>query len=180
MHPQLDGLERGERFMRLLLENQQRIYGLILSLVPNWADADDLMQETTSILWRKFDEFEEGTNFAAWALKVARFQVLNYRKKQRRAKARLSEELYEQIADRALEREPRELVNRREALSGCMEKLKEQDRELIQLRYEPGTSVKDVAEEVDRSIDAVYKALNRIHGQLLECIRLRQKREEMA
>ncbi len=59
-------LQRGERFMRLLLANQQRIYGLILALVPNWNDADDIMQETSAVMWAKFDDYEAGTDFAAW------------------------------------------------------------------------------------------------------------------
>ena len=60
----------GEEFTRLLLENQKRIWGLVLSLVPRGSDADDVMQETCAVLWRKFDQFEAGTNFGAWALRI--------------------------------------------------------------------------------------------------------------
>ena len=76
-----DEFDRGERFMRHLMGNEHRIYGFILSLVHNWSDADDLLQDVTAIMWRKFDLYEPGTNFCAWALKIARFEVLNFRKK---------------------------------------------------------------------------------------------------
>lgn len=169
-------LERGEAFMRLLLSHQQRIYGLILALVPNWTDADDIMQETTAVLWRKFDEFERGTNFSAWALKIARLQVLAFRKRERRNAARLSDELMDQVAERMVARADRPDV-RRDALEACLRSLPEGDRYLIELRYEPDASVSQVAETVSRSVDAVYKALNRIHGQLLLCVRSKLSHE---
>ena len=39
----------GESFTRLLLQNQRRIAGLIHSLVPRGADADDVMQEACAV-----------------------------------------------------------------------------------------------------------------------------------
>jgi DNA-directed RNA polymerase specialized sigma24 family protein len=42
-------LESGEQFTRLLLQNQKRIWGLILSLVPNGTEADDILQETCAV-----------------------------------------------------------------------------------------------------------------------------------
>jgi RNA polymerase sigma-70 factor (ECF subfamily) len=161
---------RDAEFMRLFLRHERRIYGLIFSLVPDWADADDLMQEVSTVIWRKFHEFEPGTNFSAWALKIARFQVLAYRKKQRVNRARLSDVTVEQIADRFCARTPESVDARRQALKRCIDKLNEQDRQLIQLKYNPGSSTESVAEAVGRSVHAVYKALNRVHGQLLDCI----------
>ncbi len=152
------------------MSNEHRIYGFILALVRDWADADDLMQETTAVLWRKFDTFEEGTNFVAWALKTARFQVMNHQKQRRVRRARLSDRNLEAIADRLASAQDRP-GPRREALDGCLNQLSEHERELIRLRYEPGLTTNDVADQVGRSIHAVYKALNRIHARLLECVR---------
>ncbi|WP_414660671.1 sigma-70 family RNA polymerase sigma factor [Horticoccus sp. 23ND18S-11] len=88
----------GEAFTRLLLQHQKRIAGLIFSLVPRGADADDAMQETCAVLWRKFGEFEPGTDFRAWALRIARFQMLNHYRRRQRAQARLSDETIEALA----------------------------------------------------------------------------------
>ncbi len=46
-------------FLSLLMANQRRINSYILSVVPNFSDADDIMQETISVMWRKFDRFEK-------------------------------------------------------------------------------------------------------------------------
>jgi RNA polymerase sigma-70 factor (ECF subfamily) len=56
----------GREFIRLLTANQSRIYAYIVSLVPNFNDADDIMQETTTMMWERKEDFESGTDFVAW------------------------------------------------------------------------------------------------------------------
>ena len=60
--PRID-LAREHRFLQLFLAHERRIYSYILALVPVWADADDLLQQTSVVLWQKLDQFEPGTNF---------------------------------------------------------------------------------------------------------------------
>jgi RNA polymerase sigma-70 factor (ECF subfamily) len=163
--------ERQTRFLPLFLAHERRIHGFILTLVPSWSDADDLLQETSAVMWRKLDEFENGTDFAAWALTIARYQVLNYRKKQRRDRVVFSDETVEALADQMASMSPRHGEDSPDALEQCLAKLRSGDGDLIRWRYQPGATTQEVAERADRSIRAVYKALNRIHGQLLHCIR---------
>ena len=59
--PQTDQYDFG----RLFVQYQPRIYGYIRSLVADRSDAEDMLQETASVLWQKFDEFTPGTNFLA-------------------------------------------------------------------------------------------------------------------
>jgi len=93
---------QGKLFMRLFMANQRNIYAFILSLVPNWADADDLMQETATVMWTKFGEFELGTNFLSWGMKVAYFEVLKFRKQRQRNRLQFTNELLETIAQDAV------------------------------------------------------------------------------
>jgi len=164
-----DDLARGERFTRLLLKHQQRLLGFIVTLVPDWNDADDILQETASVMWRRFDEFDEGTNFGAWAMTIARYQVLDHRKRFARRRRGFSDESVELLAD-DLEADAEAEDARHEALQHCLTKLTPRDRELIDLRYEQGATAQVVADRVGRSADAVYKALRRIHAALLDCI----------
>jgi RNA polymerase sigma-70 factor (ECF subfamily) len=162
--------EREERFVQLFLANERRIYAFILSLVPVWSDADDLLQETSAVLWSKLDEFRPGTDFAAWALQIARFEVFNYRKRKNRDRGMFRDETEHLLADQATARDLAS-DDRRDQLEVCLAKLNDRDRELIRLRYQPGATTQEVAERAGRSLKAVYKALNRIHEKLLECIR---------
>ena len=68
-------------FVSLLTGHQRKLYSFILSLLRNPSDADDVLQETNLVLWQKCNEFEPGTNFGAWAFRVAQFQVMAHRKK---------------------------------------------------------------------------------------------------
>jgi RNA polymerase sigma-70 factor (ECF subfamily) len=163
-------IDRGSRFVRLFLENQRRIYGLILALVPQGPDADDILQETCAVLWQKFDEFDPGTNFAAWSLRIARYQVMAYYTTRRRQKARLCDETLEAVVDRMSARPEREDA-RSAALDGCLGDLPEPERRIIDLRYRAGASVEELARRSGKTVEAAYKALHRAHERLLQCMR---------
>ena len=77
--PPSDPAARVDEFMRLYTQHQRRLYVYLLSLVHNAADADELLQESSYILWKKFDQFEPESNFGSWACRVAYFEVLKYR-----------------------------------------------------------------------------------------------------
>jgi DNA-directed RNA polymerase specialized sigma24 family protein len=63
-----------------------------------------------------------------------------------------------------------ELDERHEALAGCLKKLAARDRELVLTRYEPGSGVAEAARRSGRSMDAAYKALNRLRKLLHDCV----------
>lgn len=159
----------GEAFTGLLLQNQRRIVGLIFSLVPNGPDADDVMQETCAVLWRKFGEFQPGTDFGAWALRSARFQVMSYYKRRRRTQARLSDETIEQLAETFADSRWAD-SERVEALRTCVGQLRERDFDLVQRRYTAGETVDEIAGHRGGTVHAVYKTLARLHVRLLACV----------
>lgn len=53
--------EQMQVFVKLLTIHQARIRGYILSLVPNFNDAEDIMQETSRTMWDQFSDFEPGS-----------------------------------------------------------------------------------------------------------------------
>ncbi len=161
--------ERNDQIVQLLTSVQQQLTRYVRTLVPNRADAEEVLQETNLFVWRHAGEYELGTNFAAWACKIAHYQVLSYRKRQARSRLRFSDALVEQLAQTTA-RNPAARPDDVEAFELCVAKLSEQDRELIVLRYEPGATVQSVAEKVGRLTKAVYNALGRIRTWLLECM----------
>jgi RNA polymerase sigma-70 factor (ECF subfamily) len=157
-------------FMSLFLEHQRRIHGYLVVLLSGHQDADDLLQETAAVLWRRFHEFEPGTNFFAWACKTANLVVLGYRRRKGREAAMLDDTILEKIAACAIN-EDTLLVHRLAALEVCLEKLVPNDRLLIDRCYLANAKAKDVAVELGRPETSVYKSLGRIRRALLECIR---------
>jgi RNA polymerase sigma-70 factor, ECF subfamily len=166
----------GEEFTRLLIGHQKRIHGLILALVPNAADAADLLQETCVVLWRKFNEFEPGTDFGAWSLRVARYQVMAYYNRQQRARARFSDETIERLEAQLAQPQWGSSVAA-EALAHCLGKLKPRELALIRQRYDGNASVAQMAQSTGATIHAIYKTLNRIHLALWHCTRLQLRKE---
>jgi RNA polymerase sigma-70 factor (ECF subfamily) len=132
-------------------------------------EAEDVVQETKVVLWEKFDEFEPGTNFPAWAAQVARYEALKARQKRSRD-AKLFSDTFLEGLSREMERASDLLERRREALKQCLDKLPEPDRDLVRLRYEQEMSSRELAERNGRSERGTRKALHRVRTALMMCV----------
>jgi RNA polymerase sigma-70 factor, ECF subfamily len=159
----------GDEFVRLFSRVEPRLHAYILTMVPNWADAADIFRETSSVLWRKFDGFEPGTNFFAWACQIARLEVATFRKRSRRQELLFSDEFVAAVAD-TTEELSAALEARQGFLVDCLQRLRPADRELLRLRYHDESTIGKVARHTGRNVEAVYKALQRIRRQLFECV----------
>ena len=156
-------------FVSLWTASSRQVYSFILSLLPHWADADEAFQETSRVLWEKFGEFEPGTDFTSWACRTAYYKVLDVRAHRQRGPLAFSDAFVAAVEEEAAA-EQEAISPRHAAMLDCMEKLSESDRQLIYLRYREGATTADSAKKLGRSIDAVYKALNRVHQALFHCI----------
>src|SRR5262249_57147268 len=94
---------RGRLFLRLFLQNERRLYGYILTLLPNRADADDVLQEASLVMWDKFDDEHPPADFTAWGCRIAYFKVLDFRKKRQRGRVLFSQALLDRLAETAAE-----------------------------------------------------------------------------
>jgi len=162
-------LDRNKQLMRLMTQHQRRIFGYIYTLVPDRHNAEDILQETSVVVCEKFEQFQPGTDFVAWACQVAYWEVRRARQKFARAKVIFDQEVVDAVARTAAEMIP-EVDIRHEALAQCLQKLHTRDRELILTRYEPGCGVEEAARRSGRSLEAAYKALGRIRKLLHDCV----------
>lgn len=177
-----------ETYVRHVTDAQRPLYNFILTLVPNLNDADDVLGETNSVLWRKRNDFQPNTppqgggtsvpppdphaQFLRFARTVARYQALAFLKKHQRDQLRFEDSLLGTLADESAARTDR-LEAKRHALAHCMAKLSDKDRDLITRRYQSGQRADAIAQAVGRSPNAIYQALHRIRGSLLVCIESR-------
>ncbi|MFT5130249.1 MAG: RNA polymerase sigma-70 factor (ECF subfamily) [Rhodothermales bacterium] len=153
---------------------QQRLSGFVRALLPNPADADEVLQETNIVIWQKVDQFDPerpGSDFLSWAFRIAALQAKNYRRRQAR-KPGFSEELMEELAVAAVGAQPM-LEARREALGVCMQGLPDEERVLVEQCYAPGAQIYEVAETLTRTPTSVYRSLRRIRRALSVCIQSR-------
>jgi RNA polymerase sigma-70 factor, ECF subfamily len=148
---------------------ERMVYGYILSLVPNWADADEILQETNIRLWEEFEKFQAGTNFAAWAVRVAHFQVLTWRKRVSRSRLVFDQRVIDTLAEEPIWTDE-QFEDRQRALAECVSELPDNSRDLLRQCDVKGSKAKDVAADLKRTPAAVYKALERIRLALHTCI----------
>lgn len=165
--PQLDR-DEGEDFIRLLNEHERKIALYVMNLVRDRGDAEDILQETKLVMWRHFHKFELGTNYIAWARKIAFHQVLSYRRKHKK-RVELSEAFLESVAFEISKNEQR-YDHRTEALKSCVLKLSRPHRQILLMRYTRDMDIGEIGQEVGRSEGAVYRLLSRIRMMLQDCV----------
>jgi RNA polymerase sigma-70 factor, ECF subfamily len=161
---------RKSEFANLLRRDQARLFGYVHSLVRDLDDADDLVQQTTVILWKKFAEFDQNRSFFAWACGVARLEAANFLRARGRQKLYFSDELNLMLVEAQEDMTHDELEDRRAALAQCVEKLRQRDRQLLDECY-GGPGVNAAAERQGRVPQSVHNSLRRIRRSLYECVR---------
>ncbi len=154
------------RVQQLFVRHQGIVKAFILSLQPGFADAEDVLQETFLVVTKKAGEFEEGTNFIAWACAIARLKLWEARRQASRPV--LSDEaiaaLCEDAPDEAFFHE------RLAALRSCMGKLAPRAREVVMLRYHSELSSQAIADRVAWKESAVRVALSKARASLRKCV----------
>lgn len=161
--------------MRLYTACQRRLYIYLLSLVHNVSDAEELLQQTSFVLWQKFAEFQPGSNFGAWACRIAYLETCKLLESRRERS--LSPAFLERVAEK-MSQASELLELHGDVFRYCLERLNEADRQLIIRRYAPGMNVRTLALELNRPARSVSKSLTRIRRTLLECIERRLRQEE--
>ncbi len=158
-----------EQFLRLLRLNEKKIYGHILSLIPNRDIAEDIMQDTIVVMWRKFADYKEQSKFSAWGITIGHFLVMDYFRKEGRSIIHFSSESLKNISGNTdvFDTYEEEL----EALSSCLKTLPENSRQILKLRYQQGVTIKDIAGQIGKPIHSMYKLVAKIHGILQQCIK---------
>lgn len=156
-------------YLQLVTRHQASIYGYIRSLAPG-ANIEDILQETNIVLWEKAATFERGTNFKAFAFRIAHLKTLEaLRSEKRRRWLVFDSDLLESIAETRASAEAT-LPGQQSALRGCLERLDAGDRQLIHGRYSMRKSVRDLAREDGRSEGALQQVFFRLRHALRRCI----------
>jgi RNA polymerase sigma-70 factor (ECF subfamily) len=158
-----------DRFLRLLTQNERRLDGFVLALLPNWHDAEEVIQDTKLRLWQQFAEYDPTKDFGAWACTVAYYQVLAVRRRNQTKCAMLSEQFVEAVAAKA-NKVSSLAVDREDAMMRCLRRLSEAKNALLRRCYAGGETIVQVALQLGRTTESVRQELLRIRRTLHRCI----------
>lgn len=161
--------QRHRQFLRAFTAHEPALRAYVRRLVPTRADADDVLQEVSVVLWEKFAEFREGGDFRAWAFGVARYEVLAWMRDRGRDRLVLDEEVVARLAEETTAQEPA-LERQRAALERCLEKVEPDQRGLLMEAYQSGARIQQVAAESGRTVAGFYQWLHRMRRLLLDCV----------
>ena len=161
------------KFVALLIDHQEVIRAYIITQLPGSPDVRDVLQEVNIVLWEKKNSFKEGTNFGAWACTVARYKVLEHRRKEARRKGILifNDELTELLGEKAQNRSSDFQEDQRRALEVCFSKMSPTNQHLLSVRYTAKQGGLDqLAKETGRSNESLRVTLFRLRDSLRNCI----------
>ncbi len=160
---------RTESLVLLLTEHQQALFRYIFSLVPNEADARDVLQETSLALVRKFDQYDASRPFLPWAYRFAFFQVQKHREKQTRSPLLFGEDVLEMLNHEREHLEPL-LDERLRLLDACLSKLSPQDKALVTSRYAQRQSAEEIMGQFSLTRRSLFRNLELLRLRLHECV----------
>jgi RNA polymerase sigma-70 factor, ECF subfamily len=161
-----------EDFTRYWTKAQPVVSGYITSMVPDYHQAEDMLQNVAVVLLRKFSEYNPAQSFNAWALGVTRNEILLRRRTHARSFVSFQPDLVESVAS-AYGELSSELDTRTAALQQCFQNVKGRSWDMISLRYEQDLKPQQIAEKLSMDPGAVRTALSRIRASLQECIERR-------
>ena len=168
---------QAEQFAALWTAAQPTIAAFIRMLIPDYQQADEVLQRVAITLVRKFDQYDTSRPFGAWAVGVAKYEVLYYRRERATDKHLFGDEIIDHIASR-YEVLAEDVDPVREALRQCLEQLKGRSKRVIELRYRRGMKSSMIADEMTLSPGAVRMLLCRVRETLRRCIEQRVSRHK--
>ncbi len=127
-------------------------------------------------LWEKFGDYHADEPFLPWAYRFAHFKVLAHRKKNRRQPSLLEDDVLSILAEEQLWK----MNGWRPNCGSCRVpgKTTENERRLLQVRYEGRATMAQIAAETGRLAETLYRVLHRARKKLLHCIERRLAMEE--
>ena len=139
------------------------------ALARNPADADDLAQMAAEKAFKSFNQFQPGTKFDSWLFRICRTSWIDtIRSRNRRAAHEAPGELAESIGyDPSPATEAAIDLGRAQA---AMQRLPEEQREVVALILIEGFGYREVAEMLDMPIGTVSSRLVRGRLALLELV----------
>jgi RNA polymerase sigma-70 factor, ECF subfamily len=158
-----------EQFMRLFLGAERELLRYVMALVPNVADARDVVQETAVALWQAFGKYDPARPFVPWACRFALNEARSHLRRESRRRRLLEEDVAVMLGERRVETAG-QLDLRREHLRECLGRLPDDQRQLVRGYYFDEETIPDLAARLGRGPEAIYKTLQRVRQALHECI----------
>lgn len=159
--------------VKVLMRERDRLFAYVWSIVGDIHVAEDVIQEVSLLAADKGGEVANEHALLVWVRKAARLKALEALRSTARRPVPLDDSVLEQMEPHWAKYDRVDSAEMVEALRVCMEKLTENNRRLLKLRYVDGLRMGEVARALGRKAATVYQAMSRLHANLAECVQRR-------
>lgn len=161
-----------------LMEHRRALYSYIYACVRDEHATEDILQDVAQVALTSVEKLRDPSLAANWLFGIARRQVLEDSRKSKRRQS-LPPDVIEMMAAQAERTKPQHILDRKQYLMECIEELPEDHRGIIMRRYDGTTkNSQQLAEQLGRTVQAVYGLVKRIRVQLARCVERKIKAAE--
>jgi RNA polymerase sigma-70 factor, ECF subfamily len=151
-----------------------KVFGICLRVLADRSEAEEVMQEVFTTVWRKASQFDPARASAlAWLAMIARNKAID-RRRADPTKGRLTPiDLVAEIEDPKVSPErDAETAKDRDRLDACLKQLDPRARNLIQAAFFDGSTYQELARRVGSPLASVKTWIRRSLQQLRACLEL--------
>jgi len=148
------------------------LLAVCLRLIPDRAEAEDVLQESFVAIWHKADQFDpQRATAMTWMIAIARNKAIDRLRGGAHAIRRASVELADELSDEAASPAARaEAISETELLRICLEALEPRRRQLIRTAFFEGETYEELAQRTGSPIGSVKSWIRRGLLQLRACL----------
>jgi RNA polymerase sigma-70 factor, ECF subfamily len=156
-------------FAELYERHVVRVYRHIYYMVGNASEAEDLTSQTFLRAWEAIERYQvRGAPFVSWLLRIAHNLGVSHLRSKRE-----SSQLHDGIVDTTMRRDPESSYQQtaeEELVREAILRLREEQRQVIILRFIEDLDYREVAEIIGKSVAAIrviqHRALNALRKQM--------------
>ena len=167
--------DKNEQITVQWAQSQPLIAAFISSLVPDFHDADDILQNVAMVTVRKYEQFDPNRSFVAWAVGIAKNEILKYQSKQgNRGLLDIGAiDAVTQVYTKESSTIHDTRIDLRNAISTCMSQLKGKWQKIMDMHYLREQSAARIAQQLGMTRNNVFVTLHRIRIALRDCVNRR-------
>jgi RNA polymerase sigma-70 factor (ECF subfamily) len=158
-----------QEFLAEFLHVERSLAAYLLSATGDVHAADDLLQVVATVLWEKRGQYDVSRPYRAWAMGIARLEVLKWRQRTARSREVLSEESMRLLSETAVQNASA-IDERYFLLAECVKSLGGKARKVLQMKYVEGRKIREIADRLAKSVAAIEMTLVRSRRDLRDCV----------
>lgn len=170
----IGAIANGDRdaFEQLYRATSAKLFGVCLRVLPDRAEAEDVLQEVYTTIWRKAAQFDASRASAiTWLAMIARNRAIDRLRALPSAARHAPIEIAETLADPGNSPvQEAEAATDRDRLGECMEQLDNRRRSLIRTAFFDGATYEELAARVGSPLGSVKSWIRRGLLQLRACL----------